>query len=62
MTHQVIYECPDGPPFPVDWADDDLAHSSWRWDQVHNPTPLTPLAQDLIALKRQGMYRGGEAT
>jgi pyruvate,water dikinase len=62
MTPQVVYESPDGTPFPVGWAHADLARDQWRWDQVHNPTPLTPLAQDLIAVKRQGMYRGGEVT
>jgi pyruvate,water dikinase len=62
MTPQVVYESPDGTPFPVEWAHADLARDQWRWDQVHNPTPLTPLAQDLIAVKRQGMYRGGNAT
>jgi len=62
MTSQVVYESPDGTPFPVEWAHADLARIPWRWDQVHNPTPLTPLAQDLIAVKRQGMYRGGDAT
>jgi phosphohistidine swiveling domain-containing protein len=62
MTPQVVYESPDGTPFPVEWAHADLARDQWRWDQVHNPTPLTPLAQDLIALKREGMYRGGDAT
>ena len=62
MTSQVVYESPDGTPFPVEWAHADLVRDPWRWDQVHNPTPLTPLAQDLIAVKRQGMYRGGDAT
>jgi pyruvate,water dikinase len=62
MTQQVVYQSPNGTPFPVDWAHVDLARDRWRWDQVHNPTPLTPLAQDLITVKRQGMYRGGDAT
>ncbi|MDP6822697.1 MAG: PEP-utilizing enzyme [Dehalococcoidia bacterium] len=62
MTPHIVYESPDGTPFPVDWANDDLAGDQWRWDQVHNPTPLTPLAQDMIAIKRKGMYRGGDAT
>lgn len=58
----IVYRCPDGTPFPVEWPGEEHAESRWRWDQVHNPTPLTPLAQDLIAIKRQGMYRGGEIT
>jgi len=62
MTPHVVYESPDGTPFPVEWAHADLARDQWRWDQVHNPTPMTPLAQDLIALKRQGMYQSGDAT
>ena len=62
MILRVIYESPDGTPFPVEWASAELARDEWRWDQVHNPTPLTPLAQDLIALKRRGMYRGGVQT
>ena len=62
MTQQVVYQSPNGTPFPVDWAHIDLARDQWSWDQVHNPTPLTPLAQDLITVKRQGMYRGGHVT
>ncbi|MDA1256365.1 MAG: PEP-utilizing enzyme [Chloroflexi bacterium] len=62
MTQRIAYECPGGAPFPVVWPDADLSRDEWRWDQVHNPTPLTPLSQDLISLKRRGMYRGGETT
>ncbi|MBT3941871.1 MAG: hypothetical protein HOE75_10920 [Chloroflexi bacterium] len=62
MTHVVVYLGPNSTPFPVDWPSPEHAEDRWSWDQVHNPTPLTPLAQDLIAIKRQGMYRGGELT
>ena len=59
MTLRVSYDAPDGTPFPVEWASAELARDEWRWDQVHNPTPLTPLAQHVIALKRRGRHRGG---
>lgn len=62
MTQVVAYQSPDGTPFPVEWTSPEHPKDRWSWDQVHNPTPLTPLAQDLIAVKRQGMYRGGEIT
>lgn len=62
MTQVVNYRSPNGSRFPVKWSSAKTSKDRWYWDQVHNPTPLTPLAQDLIAIKRQGMYKGGEIT
>lgn len=56
------YECPDGTPFPVEWPDPEMENSAWIWDQLHNPLPATPLAQDLFDPKRIGMLRGGVTT
>ena len=56
------YVCPDGTPFHVEWPDPKMASYGWRWDQLHNLTPLTPLAQELSSYKREGMLRGGERT
>ncbi len=56
------YETPDGTPFPVEWPDPEMEQWGWRWDQLHQPTPLTPLAQDFIGYKSQGMGEGAAAT
>ena len=32
--------------FQVDWPDPDDAKSTWVWDPVHCPHPLTPLSTD----------------
>ena len=62
MTLEAEYTCPDGTPFPVTWPDADMTTYGWRWDQMHQPTPLTPLAWDLLQFKRTGMSRGATAT
>ena len=56
------YETPDGTPFPVEWPDPEMEQWGWRWDQLHQPTPLTPLAQDFVDYKSQGMGEGAAAT
>ena len=61
MTLHVEYECPDGTPFPVDWPDAEMAKFGWRWDQLHEPTPITPLAQDFLGYKAAGLTAGGLA-
>ncbi len=62
MTLTVVYECPDGTPFPVEWPDGEMSRDSWSWDQVKNPLPLTPLAQDFMNTKREGMARAARHT
>ncbi len=39
-----------------------MARYSWRWDQVKNPLPLTPLSQDFFNTKREGMARAARRT
>jgi pyruvate,water dikinase len=41
------YTCPDGTPFPVEWPEPEMAKLGWRWDQMHNPLPFTPLSEEL---------------
>ncbi len=41
------YRCPDGSPFPVDWADEEDSRYAWRWDQMHGPLPLPPLCVEM---------------
>lgn len=62
MALEVEYTCPDGTPFPVIWPDPQMAEFGWRWDQMHHPTPLTPLASELWQDKRDGMGRAAETT
>ena len=57
MTLTTTYACPGGLPFPVQWPDPNATSHTWRWDQVKNPTPLTPLAQHFMNMKRDGMAR-----
>jgi phosphohistidine swiveling domain-containing protein len=35
-----------------------MAKHGWRWDQIHQPTPLTPLAQNFLEYKVSGMWKG----
>ena len=42
-----VYTCPDGTPFPVEWPDEETRKFGWRWDQMHNPLPFTPLSDEL---------------
>src|SRR6188508_1386538 len=42
-----VYTCPDGTPFPVEWPGDETRKFGWRWDQMHNPAPFTPLSEEL---------------
>ncbi len=62
MTLTTTYECPGGRPFRVEWPDADAPSHTWRWDQVKNPTPLTPLAQHFMNMKRDGMARAAAQT
>jgi phosphohistidine swiveling domain-containing protein len=56
------YETPSGVPFPVEWPDEEMEQHGWRWDQLHLPTPLTPLSQDTIQPKSAGMLAGAAQT
>lgn len=62
MTFEVVYECPDGTPFPVEWPDAAMTKHGWRWDQLHNSTPMTPLSQDLSGPKSAGMIEAADHT
>ena len=35
--------------FEVSWDDPAHAEQSWRWDEMHSPRPMVPVAQDLNA-------------
>ena len=37
-------------PFELEWTDSEMAEGSWRWDQMHNPTPLSPLSIEMSDL------------
>ena len=54
-SEHTVYECPDGTEFPVEWPDVEIARHAWRWDQLHVPTPLTPLSQEMWDLLGDGM-------
>lgn len=54
------YMCPDGTAFPVQWPNAEAAGFVWSWDQVKNPTPLTPMARHFMERKRAGMARASE--
>ncbi len=38
-----VYECADGRPFPVRWANADEATGPWYWDPEHNPAAVAPM-------------------
>lgn len=56
-----IYTCPDGTPFPVVWPEPENEQHGWRWDHLHVPLPLTPLAQRFSDSKRQGFGQAMDA-
>ena len=61
-----VYTCPDGTPFPVTWPDAEAPGRGWFWDQLHNPSPTTPLSDefgdDLAAgFRRAADYLGSPA-
>ena len=57
MPVAATYTCPDGTPFPVEWPEAEMADYGWRWDQMHCPVPLTPLAQDFGEILGDGFSR-----
>ncbi len=61
MNLQRTYECPDGTPFEVVWPDEESASASWRWDQLHGPTPTSPLSAELGKMLLEGFARGAES-
>ena len=39
-----------------------MAEGSWRWDQMHNPTPLSPLSIEMSDLVLESLVREAGAT
>ena len=44
--------------FTITWPDPAMAESSWSNDRMHNPGPITPLAQHMVAGFQQGVLGG----
>ena len=49
-------------PFELEWTDSEMAEGSWRWDQMHNPTPLSPLSIEMSDLVLESLVREAGAT
>ena len=57
MAHRVVYKCPDGRDFPVDWEDPSEAERTWRVDREHFIEPATPLERATMSSQRRGLER-----
>ena len=54
MAVEIEYACADGTPFPVSFADEEMAARRWRLDREHGAFPSTPLMRALSTLGRPG--------
>ena len=44
-------------PFELEWTDSEMAEDSWRWDQMRNRTPLSPLPIEMGDLVLESLVR-----